>query len=86
MQGISESIAGAAREICKNYEEEELFRPKPGKKMPERAVIIEFIRELKKIMFPGYFGKESSGADMEWERTGAGAGCEKTGSEINQLL
>ena len=60
MQGISESIAEAAREICRNYEEEELFRPKPGKKMPERAVIIEFIRELKKIMFPGYFGKDAA--------------------------
>ena len=60
MQGIGESIAGAAREICKNYEEEELFRPKPGKKMPERAVIIEFIRELKKIIFPGYFGRDAA--------------------------
>nr|WP_209010515.1 serine O-acetyltransferase EpsC [Clostridium aminobutyricum] len=37
---------------------EELFLAKEGVKLPDRSAIISMISELRKLMFPGYFGTE----------------------------
>lgn len=60
-----ECILKTVEAIQTNYEQEELFQPREGRKMPERTKVIEFIRELRHIMFPGYFGKDGAlGTDM----------------------
>lgn len=55
-----EVIQNLAGEFTKRYEEEALFDRKKGIPLPNRAVIIEFLRELKQVIFPGYFGGDSA--------------------------
>lgn len=52
-------VQETVKQITENYRKEELFYPRSGRKMPDRSEIIQFIRELKQIMFPGYFGNDS---------------------------
>ena len=56
-----ESLPGIAGRIAKNYEAEEIFFTKPGLTFPSRAVIIEILNGLRRLMFPGYFGPEKLG-------------------------
>ena len=55
----AESIMMAAEAFAENYGKEPLFQPRHGKEMPKRAAVIQFIRDLRQIMFPGYFGEDS---------------------------
>lgn len=55
-----EIIKKAAGRLTENYRTEELFMPRNGRRLPDRAAVIEIIRELKQIVFPGYFGKDST--------------------------
>ena len=57
--GKKKTIQKMVDEIGNNYKMEELFCAKKGKPMPERSVVIDFIRELKTVMFPGYFGRDT---------------------------
>lgn len=57
--GKKKTIQRMVEEIGNNYKMEELFCAKKGKPMPERSVMIDFIRELKTVMFPGYFGRDT---------------------------
>lgn len=50
-----ESLVSA---ITENYEKEELFLVKEDLNLPSRNVIIDIIRDLKRLIFPGYFGTE----------------------------
>ena len=45
--------------ITKNYEAEEIFFTKPGLPFPNRTEIIDILKKLRRICFPGYFGNES---------------------------
>lgn len=45
-------------DITSSYKEEEIFLVKEGLVLPNRDVIIKLISDLKKLIFPGYFGKE----------------------------
>ena len=59
-------IRRSVEAITKNYAEEELFCTKEGKIMPDRRSMIEFLKGLKSIIFPGYFGNDSMlGVNME---------------------
>ncbi|NGM18218.1 serine O-acetyltransferase [Xiamenia xianingshaonis] len=44
--------------IEKNYEADEIFFTKPGRRFPSRRSIEWVIKELRRVMFPGYFGEE----------------------------
>ena len=44
--------------IEKNYEADEIFFTKPGRRFPNRRAIKGIITELRRVMFPGYFGQE----------------------------
>lgn len=44
--------------IEKNYEADEIFFTKPGRRFPNREVIKTIIKELRRVLFPGYFGTE----------------------------
>ncbi len=50
-----ERIVGA---IEKNYEADEIFFTKPGRRFPSRTAIKGLITELRRVLFPGYFGPE----------------------------
>ncbi len=44
--------------IEKNYEADEIFFTKPGKRFPSRSAVKEILKNLRRVMFPGYFGQE----------------------------
>jgi serine O-acetyltransferase len=64
MEGImsdkKSAILRAAKGLTENYASEELFMPKSGRRLPNRSVIIDIVRDLKSIIFPGYFSTDTS--------------------------
>lgn len=54
------AILKAVTDLTANYRAEELFMPKNGRNLPSRAVIINIVRELRSVIFPGYFGVDSA--------------------------
>lgn len=48
-------IEDIVTDITGNYENEPLFSTKKGIHLPNRNVIIEIIKELRRVIFPGYF-------------------------------
>ena len=60
MNGEFKLIIGrAVREMAQFYSSEESFSIKKGKHLPNRGAIIDVIKELRRVMFPGYFGTEN---------------------------
>lgn len=53
------TIGRAVREIAQYYMSEESFAIKTGKHLPNRGAIIGMIKDLRRVMFPGYFGTEN---------------------------
>lgn len=53
-------ILKVAKGLTENYASEELFMPKSGRRLPNRSVIIDIVRDLKSIIFPGYFSTDTS--------------------------
>lgn len=53
------TIGGPVREIAQYYMSEESFAIKTGKHLPNRGAIIGMIKDLRRVMFPGYFGTEN---------------------------
>lgn len=54
-----EQIQQAVAEITHNYETNDVLMPKEGRHLPSRSTIILMLKELRRIMFPGYFGDEN---------------------------
>lgn len=51
-------------EICDNYKESEIIMPDDSGELPDRNVVIKIIKDLRGVMFPGYFeGAFSVGVD-----------------------
>ena len=50
----------AAESLTENYDREELFMPKNGRSLPNRSVIIDLVRDLRSVIFPGYFGEDTA--------------------------
>ena len=44
--------------IEKNYEADEIFFTKPGRRFPSRSAVKGVLKELRRVLFPGYFGEE----------------------------
>ena len=44
--------------IEKNYEADEIFFTKPGRRFPSRHVIKQILKDIRRVLFPGYFGEE----------------------------
>jgi len=60
---ISDAVDG----IAKNYEESDILMLKNESPLPDRNVVVEIIKGLRSVMFPGYFeGKISCGAEPEY--------------------
>ena len=60
MSDKKSAILRAAKGLTENYASEELFMPKSGRRLPNRSVIIDIVRNLKSIVFPGYFSTDTS--------------------------
>lgn len=52
-------IQDTVAEITHNYESHDVLMAKEGIHLPSRDTIIHLIKELRRIMFPGYFGDEN---------------------------
>ena len=59
-QNTKTTIEKVVVEISENYDNEPLFSTKAGKNMPERKEIIDALKELRLVMFPGYFGEQDA--------------------------
>ncbi len=59
-QDIKKTIAAAAAELSGNYQSQEIFEISIGVKLPKRLEIIEVVDEVRRLMFPGYFGDENT--------------------------
>ncbi|WP_026834662.1 serine O-acetyltransferase EpsC [Eubacterium xylanophilum] len=57
-QKIRDNLENVVKNIVINYEEEPVFSARMGKSMPERKHIIDSIKDLRLILFPGYFGDQ----------------------------
>lgn len=55
---FGDNLDRIVKAIEKNYEADEIFFTKPGKAFPSRDVIKNILRNLRRLMFPGYFGPE----------------------------
>ena len=50
-----EIIRQVGAQIACHYKNNELLRGREGRRLPDRSVIINLLKELRKLMFPGYF-------------------------------
>lgn len=53
-------IQSTAQKLIANLHKQELFMCAKEQGLPNKAEIIEIIRDLRKILFPGFFGDEQS--------------------------
>ena len=60
MDRKKETIMKATAALTENYKNEELFMPKNDRSLPSRAVIIDVVKELRSVIFPGYFWSDSA--------------------------
>ncbi|MFV0412020.1 MAG: serine O-acetyltransferase EpsC [Oscillospiraceae bacterium] len=58
-KNVKQSIDEAAEKLAANYAKQEIFEIAIGERIPRRAAIIEVLLELRRLMFPGYFGSEN---------------------------
>lgn len=63
-KNIKEIIHAAVCEISDNYREQSIFTAKEGTQLPNRGVIIGMLKDLRRVMFPGYFGNENINATV----------------------
>ena len=52
-------IAEMAEELNKNYSDQKLFDLSLGERLPQKDEIIDFVDELRKVTFLGFFGREN---------------------------
>ncbi len=57
---IKKNISAAARALERNYAEEKISETGIGVRLPRRSEIIDVINETRRLMFPGYFGRENT--------------------------
>lgn len=55
------------KEMAKNYESPEIFFTEPDRHFPRKQVIIDILHDLRRVMFPRYFGDETpTGSNPEY--------------------
>ena len=63
----NENLDDIVAAIAKNYSAKEIFFTDPDKHFPNRNAIIEIIEDLRRVMFPRYFGDETpTGTNPEY--------------------
>lgn len=56
---IKSLIEAAASSLAENYRKQGVFEITMGEKMPKRAEVMEILEEIRRVIFPGYFGSEN---------------------------
>ena len=59
MSDKKRAIEQAVRGLTDNYQKDELFTSQCNQQLPDRFVVIDIIKELRKVIFPGYFGTDT---------------------------
>lgn len=59
-KNVKDVISNVSSQLEQNYKEQEIFEVLIGEKLPKRSEIIYIVNELRRIMFPGYFGNENT--------------------------
>ena len=62
------SIENAVARLTVNYRKEELFLTKSGRHLPVRAAIIDIVKEMRSVIFPGYFDIDAGAAVFQEHR------------------
>lgn len=57
---IKKIISKTASELDINYSNQGIFEIGVGEKLPKRSEIIEIIEEIRRLIFPGFFGSENT--------------------------
>ncbi|MDO5154897.1 MAG: serine acetyltransferase [Eubacteriales bacterium] len=57
---VKERIEKAAASVSDNYNNQGLFSVSIGERLPKETEIIDVLNEIRKIVFPGFFGEENS--------------------------
>lgn len=55
---FGDNLDRIVKSIEKNYEADEIFFTKPGRAFPSRSAIKVILKNLRRVIFPGYFGDE----------------------------
>ena len=57
---VKTCIHQTAERLAQNYKTQGLFEVGVGEKLPDRKAIIEVINEVRRVIFPGFFGTENT--------------------------
>lgn len=57
---VKENISDVATRLAANYKSQGIFERGIGERVPKRSEIIDLVKELRRVMFPGYFGPENT--------------------------
>lgn len=57
---IKKVISETAVRLDKNYKDQGIFEIGVGEKLPKRSEIIAILEEIRRLIFPGYFGTENT--------------------------
>jgi serine O-acetyltransferase len=57
---IKKRIEESAKKLGANYKEQGIFEVSVGEKLPKRSEIIDIVDEVRKLIFPGFFGVENT--------------------------
>ena len=60
MKDKKEAILETVSRLTDNYRDEELLLPRDRGHLPNRDMVIDILKELQSVIFPGYFGTDSS--------------------------
>ena len=60
MTDKKKTILEAVEKLTDTYRKEELFLGKDRGRLPNKKEIIDFIKDMRSIIFPGYFSVDSS--------------------------
>ncbi|MCR4672672.1 MAG: serine O-acetyltransferase [Lachnospiraceae bacterium] len=62
---IKDTIKDAVSSIRETVKQEDIFvTEETGLKMPSRRIIIDIIKDMRRVIFPGYFGDENISSSM----------------------
>lgn len=56
---FGDNLERIVESIAENYEADEIFFTEPGRHFPNRTALTEMLEDIRRVMFPGYFGPES---------------------------
>ena len=59
-----DAILAAVESLTKNYREQPIFCGHHGRSLPIRSEVIDIVRDRRAVMFPGFFGLDSTATEF----------------------